>query len=191
MAEVGIRPNWISLSSVGFAALAFYGFWVARGLDLAPFKGSLGLVLVMLGIAGRLMANLLDGLVAVEGGVESRHGAYWNEVPDRVSDLLILAGFGLVVEQAWLGLLAGALAVMIAYIREFGARVTGHMDFSGPMAKQHRMMLTLASCGLAFLWLFFDPATSPQILLWGLWLLIAGSALTLILRSWRMMQRLD
>ena len=39
-----------------------------------------------------LLANLLDGLVAVEGGRRSPTGELFNEVPDRVSDVLVLAG---------------------------------------------------------------------------------------------------
>lgn len=190
LAEAGIRPNWISLSSLGFAAIALFGFWVAREIDSSPFLGSVGLLIAMTGIVGRLLANLFDGLVAVEGGIQSPKGAYWNEVPDRPADLMILAGFGLAAGSLSLGLVAGALAILIAYVREFGARVTGEMDYAGPLAKQHRMVLVIAVSLSAFVCLFFAPDFSQALLLWGLWGLILGSVATFVYRSWRLIGRL-
>src|SRR5438105_2817615 len=36
----------------------------------------------------RLLCNLLDGMVAIEGGFRSRSGEVFNELPDRVSDVV-------------------------------------------------------------------------------------------------------
>ena len=65
----------------------------------------------------------------------SPDGAFWNEVPDRLSDLLILAGFGMAAGSLSMGLLAGALAIFTAYLREFGRAAGLGSDFSGPGAK--------------------------------------------------------
>jgi phosphatidylglycerophosphate synthase len=42
----------------------------------------------------RLLCNLLDGMVAVEGGKGSVTGPIYNEAPDRIADVLILIGAG-------------------------------------------------------------------------------------------------
>ena len=195
IAEVGVRPQWISLSPLGLAALSLYGFWAARGLHLTPFKGALGLVLVMLCILGQRLATVLARLVQDEvvmkgGAARSQGEAYWNEVPDRVGDLVILAGVGLAVELLWLGMLAGILVLFSAYLREFGARVNGQMECSGPLSSPRSVQLALIICLLAFLWLFFDPDRSPQILLGGLGVIILGTFATVLWRSWRLIQRL-
>ncbi|MFF7707355.1 hypothetical protein [Pseudomonas sp. NPDC007930] len=54
--RTGISPNHISLISILFAALG------AGALVLAP--GITGSVLCLLGIQGRLLCNLFDGMVA-------------------------------------------------------------------------------------------------------------------------------
>lgn len=76
-------------------------------------------------VQGRLICNLLDGMVAVEGGLRSPVGAVFNDLPDRVSDSLILigAGYGLagfITYAPQLGWAAALMAVMTAYVR--GAR---------------------------------------------------------------------
>ena len=42
----------------------------------------------------RLWFNMLDGLVAFAGGKASRRGEILNDLPDRVSDILIFVGVG-------------------------------------------------------------------------------------------------
>ena len=57
----------------------------------------------MLCVQLRLLCNLLDGMVAVEGGRSSPVGALYNEVPDRVADSLLLVALGYAVGIPWLG----------------------------------------------------------------------------------------
>ena len=45
----------------------------------------------------RLIANLLDGLVAVEGGKRTPTGELYNEAPDRIADTAVLVGAGYAV----------------------------------------------------------------------------------------------
>ncbi len=113
-----------------------------------------GLVFSMLCIAAaifiqlRLLANVLDGLVADSGAQATLAGRLFNEWPDRVSDVMILSSFGwMIVDPAMrmLGALAACLAVMTAYTRELGRCIDAPQMFQGPMAKQHRMAtLTIA-----------------------------------------------
>ena len=97
----------------------------------------------------RLICNLIDGMVAVEGGKHSVVGGIYNEFPDRISDTFILVGAGIAgitFGSFVLGLLAALLAVLTAYTRLLGGTVGADQYFIGPMAKQHRMaLLTFAS----------------------------------------------
>ncbi|WP_018000517.1 CDP-alcohol phosphatidyltransferase family protein [Paracoccus sp. N5] len=183
----GVAPNRISAGSVVAAALAGGAFATAGAVT--PLWG-IGLLL-LLGAALtqlRLLCNLFDGLVAVEGGMASPDGAFWNEVPDRLSDLLILAGFGMASGRLELGLLAGALAILTAYLREFGRAAGFGSDFRGPGAKSHRMaVVTLGAlaqvAGLIAGW-------GWPILPWALWLVLALTAATVIRRSLRILRRM-
>ncbi|NJS38761.1 MAG: CDP-alcohol phosphatidyltransferase family protein, partial [Rhodobacteraceae bacterium] len=53
------------------------------------------LILAAATIQARLVCNLIDGMVAVEGGQGTKDGPFWNEAPDRASDLLFLLGAGI------------------------------------------------------------------------------------------------
>jgi phosphatidylglycerophosphate synthase len=95
-----------------------------------------GAVLVQL----RLLANLLDGMVAERAPQASRLGALYNEVPDRITDAAALVGLGYALGgDASLGWLAAILATLTNYVRALGASLTGRQHFVGPFAKQQRM----------------------------------------------------
>ena len=100
----------------------------------------------------RLLANLLDGMVAIESGRASPVGELYNEVPDRVSDTAILVGAGYAVGgDPVLGCLAACTALFTAYVRAMGKAAGAPQEFCGPMAKQQRMALLTAVavyCGL-------------------------------------------
>ena len=134
-----ITPNAISLASVGFAAL---GAWA---LVEAPTRPSL-YVLAALAIQLRLVCNLMDGLVAVEGGRSSPLGALYNEVPDRAADSLLLVSLGYAAGAGWLGWAAALAAALTAYLRVLGGSLGLPQDFRGPMAKQHRMAALTLGC---------------------------------------------
>jgi phosphatidylglycerophosphate synthase len=90
----------------------------------------------------RLLANLLDGMVAIESGQASPVGELYNEIPDRVSDsaLLIGAGYSLMTEPVW-GYTAALAAMFTAYVRAQGKAAGSKQQFCGPMAKPQRMAL--------------------------------------------------
>ena len=137
LAETSITPNQISMASVVFAALAGLAFWQVGETEGA----ARALLLVLAGflVQCRLLCNLFDGMVAVEAGKGSPDGAFWNEFPDRVADIAILIGVGYGVDQPALGWAAAGFAVLTAYVRELGRACGQEADFSGPMAKPHRM----------------------------------------------------
>lgn len=98
----------------------------------------------------RLICNLMDGMVAIEGGKKSPTGDLWNEIPDRFADTILLASAGWAIGLPWVGALAAWASVMTAYIRVSGAALTGVHDFCGPFAKPQRMAaLTIGALATA------------------------------------------
>src|ERR1700760_2848927 len=65
LALAGVRPNWISWASVVCAVFAGAALVGAR-LTPQPVVDAALYVLAILGIQGRLLCNLFDGMVAVE-----------------------------------------------------------------------------------------------------------------------------
>jgi phosphatidylglycerophosphate synthase len=144
LARCGISANAISIAGMVCG--------VAAGLLLALTSISLSggwllwLVAALL-IQLRLIANMLDGMVAIESATASRLGELYNEVPDRVSDTAILVGLGYAGgSNVALGYAAALAALLTAYIRSIGKGAGVGQEFCGPMAKQQRMFLaTLAA----------------------------------------------
>jgi phosphatidylglycerophosphate synthase len=172
LAKTSITPNQISVASVLFALLIPVGVLVLGGRE--------GAVLAIAGVQLRLLANVLDGLVAVEGGKGSPMGVLYNEFPDRIADSIILVAFGYAVSQPALGWLAALLAALTAYVRVFGGALGQPQLFLGPMAKQHRMAaVTTAFLGMIVL----PPVWSSRLSLACLITIAAGSALTCVTRT--------
>ena len=152
LSRTGVTPNQISLARVAFAIAGAACFLAFGRLDHAPYWW----LPIVAGafIQLRLLCNLFDGMVAVEGGKSSPSGELFNDIPDRVADpvLLVSAGYA-VTSVSWapeLGWLCGLLAVMTAYLRNLAVSIGAPADFTGPMAKQHRMaVLTVASLAVS------------------------------------------
>ncbi|TNH06456.1 CDP-alcohol phosphatidyltransferase family protein [Testudinibacter sp. TR-2022] len=166
-------PNQISLLSIVFALFG--------GLLLAFSPNAVGLILAALFIQLRLLCNLLDGMVAVEGGKKTANGVLYNEIPDRIADSVLILAFAAAVGQPWLGWLGALLAALSAYIRLLGGSLGLEQRFSGPMAKPHRMALLTAACLIgAVEWQLWHS----QYALWlALLLLNVGTLLTCVLRT--------
>jgi phosphatidylglycerophosphate synthase len=139
MARKGFSANGISVAGMIFGLLAGASlFFTARIPDAARLLWIGGAVFVQL----RLMANLFDGMVALERGTASKVGELFNEVPDRVSDTAALVGLGYAAGgDVLLGCAAALAAMMTAYVRAVGKGAGAPNDFCGPMAKQQRMFL--------------------------------------------------
>lgn len=146
MASRSITPNQISMMSVLFSAIG--GGILLYSVLCPSISRYFALIAYILGIQLRLLCNLFDGMVAIEGGKKTPNGDLYNDIPDRFSDALLIIPAGYVagnigVELGWL---AALLATMTAYFRWIGAFKTQKHFFNGPMAKQHRMaLLTVAA----------------------------------------------
>ena len=87
--KVGFTANGISTLSVVF------GLATLLALLWQPHENPrLNFLAAALFIQARLICNLLDGLVAVEGGKKTPTGGLFNEVPDRFCDAFTLIGLG-------------------------------------------------------------------------------------------------
>ena len=90
------------------------------------FPGQLlAMLVVIAGIQLRLVCNVLDGLIAVEGGKKSAFGALYNEFPSRVADTLLLAAAGYGAGWPVVGWCTVLLAALTAYVRVFGGPLAG------------------------------------------------------------------
>lgn len=179
LSAADITPNQISIASMAMAAVAGAGFWLAGTADSG---GRIALLLAAaLFCQFRLLCNLFDGMVAIEGGKQALDGPFWNEFPDRVADILIFVGAGYGVGTPALGWAAAGLAVLTAYTRELGRSCGLPADFSGPMAKQHRMATITAAALLSVL----EPLWRGhnEVLVAALWLIAAGAAVTTLRRA--------
>ena len=172
LARSSITPNRISTLSILFAALG-----AAALVDGRP----LALVGAAISVQLRLLCNLIDGMVAIEGGKQSPVGALYNEFPDRIADSLLLVALGYAAQVPWLGWLAALLAALTAYVRATGGALGLAQDFRGPMAKPHRMAVLTAACLIASVEI---PWNGTRYALLAAAIVIAtGSALTCATRT--------
>ena len=139
-----------TVSAFGLVAGLLAGATFAATSCWPSFERPL-LVLAAVFVQLRLIANLLDGMVALGGGLSSPTGPLWNELPDRAADVSILVGVGYAsTGNPTLGWLAAVVAVLTAYVRAEARACGAPNDFCGPMAKPHRMfVVTVAALALA------------------------------------------
>lgn len=153
-------------TAVGVAAAAVAAVCLAHGWWAAA----------LLALAGRLAGANLDGAVARARGVSRPWGFVLNEVGDRVSDLLLFAGLGVLAARTagWSAVALVAVAATAAALPTFAALAAagagGTRRNGGPLGKTERCALAV----LAAAW----PAALPACCL----LLVVGSLLTAGLR---------
>ncbi|MBX2836027.1 MAG: CDP-alcohol phosphatidyltransferase family protein [Gammaproteobacteria bacterium] len=186
LCQTNITPNQVSVLSVVFAGIAGVLFYVSGGA-----AGSVRIVCLLSAgvfVQLRLLCNLFDGLLAVEAGRSSPDGGVYNELPDRFADIAIFVGIGYGLGEPQLGWAAGAMAVFTAYVRELGHGLGAGVDFGGPQAKPHRMAVVTLGAVLAILeTLFLDTRV---VMLLCLWVVAVGSAITVLLRTQRLIKKL-
>jgi len=141
MAGAGISPNAISVVGILIAlacglALSATGHQPA-GERALWFAAALLMLL-------RVLANTLDGMVAVEHGKATRVGLLYNEAPDRIADVVILIGAGYAHGgDVTLGYLAACIALFVAYVRTLARTAGAPSEFRGLMNKRGRVLTLL------------------------------------------------
>jgi phosphatidylglycerophosphate synthase len=177
--------SWRPIRRVA-ARLAAFGA-VPNAISTAGLAAALAAAACLLaGLVGlRLLANVLDGLVAIEGGRRSAVGDLFNDVPDRIADAVVLVAAGYAVPDSAaalvLGWAAALLAVLTAYVRLLGGALGLPQSFAGPMAKPQRMLALIAAALLSV------PETllagyRGRVLLAGLAIVAAGTLVTVVRR---------
>jgi len=184
----GFRPNGVSVLSILFAAAAGFALWrFGVGGNWRLLVGA------AVAIQLRLLCNMLDGLLAVEGGFKSKLGDLYNEIPDRIADVAILVGAGYAVATmpygGILGWSAALLAVLTAYLRLLAGSLGAQQLFIGPMAKQHRMFVVTVGCLLGAL--EHSRSGTARAVWLALIVVVAGSLITLVRRLLRLAAELE
>lgn len=187
LARNGVSVNTISSFSLLFGLGAGVSL-IMTAVESSIFRiwWALSAILILL----RLLANMLDGMVAIESGKISAVGELFNEIPDRVSDVAIFVGAGFAANSSpHLGYTAAILSLFVAYIRALGNQMGVTDLFLGPMSKQQRMFTLIA----IFLFYALAPTVwqSFRLLGWGLWLIILGSVLTILSRIRHIVMRVN
>jgi phosphatidylglycerophosphate synthase len=129
-----IRADTISYLSIVASALA--------ALCFARAAASIWLLLAApIFCYLRLWFNMLDGMVALASGQASARGEILNDLPDRVSDVLIFAGVASSgLASPTVAYWATILALLTAYVGTLGQAVGVQREFSGVMSKPWRMV---------------------------------------------------
>lgn len=191
LARAGIQPNQVSIMNVVFAGMSGVCLTLAAGTD--PGWRIVLFAAAALFIPLRGLCNLCDGLMAVEGGLKTSSGEIFNELPDRVSDLLLLVAAGYsITEVSWgreLGWATGLLAVLTAYVRVLGGSAGASQQFCGPMAKTHRILVLMAACLAAAVEV--AVGWNLHVMVLSLSVIIVGCVLTISRRTYRIVNELE
>lgn len=164
-----VQPNHISIGGMVFSVIGGVCLlWAA----CCPWLYLAAAACIQL----RLLCNLMDGLVAVEGGLKSAYGDLFNEIPDRFADAVLLVCAGYAGGGIALGWACAVLAVFTAYLRVFGGSLGQKQDFCGPMAKQQRMFILTVGCIFAAAGVMMHFAMNPLPI--ALWIIAIGAAVT-------------
>ena len=186
--RLNVHPDAISYASIVAAAIAAFCFWKSGAhpwlLLVAPLFCYL-----------RLWFNMLDGMVALASGKASWRGEILNDLPDRVSDVLIFMG---VAHSGWmnpfLGYWAAILALLTAYVGMFGQAVGVQREFSGVMSKPWRMVTLHIGAWFTLGHLWWNNGALPSgkltILDWTCVVVVAGCLQTMAVRLRRIMAAL-
>lgn len=190
--RLGFTPNQISLTGLVTSAVGALCLFFAAERDPIPQAVLFALAAVCIQL--RLLCNLLDGLMAVEGGRKTKSGEIFNEFPDRVADALLFpaAGYSIRFDCAHaveLGYLCAIGAIVTTYVRVFGGAVGLAQDFCGPMAKQQRMAALTIACVLSAAEAIAH--WEHRVMLLGLTVIFVGSLFTAARRTFRIAHSLN
>ncbi len=174
-AEQKLRPIGLRIRRTGISAdhLTGFGVLMACASAVAIGAGALRAGLVLLVLAA--VPDVLDGAVAKASGTASPRGAFFDSVSDRVADAVLLGGVAwfLATRQpgrvAVLPLAVLGASMLISYERA-KAESLG-FDARGGLMERAERLIALA------LGLLFDG-----LLVWVLWLMLAGTLVTAVQR---------
>jgi phosphatidylglycerophosphate synthase len=183
--KAGVSPDVVSVLSIVAALVAAICFWKSN-----PYPALL--IIAPLFCYLRLWFNMLDGMVALAAGKASLRGEIFNDLPDRISDVIIFAGVAHSARMhPIIGYWAAILAVLTAYVGLFGQALGGARQFGGVMSKPWRMVaLTIGSLITFLMPSSFQSMYGITIFDWTCLIIIAGCVQTIIVRLKRIVATL-
>ena len=186
--RLNIHPDAVSYGSVVAAASAAACLWKSGEFPVLLLPAAAFCYL-------RLWLNMLDGMVALASGKASLRGEILNDLPDRVSDVLIFVGAaysGLCYPAT--GYFVAIFALLVAYVGTFGQAVGVQREFSGVMAKPWRMVVLHIGAWITLSILWWGDGqiryAGLTVLDWTHLLIILGCVQTIWIRLSRIMQAL-
>lgn len=186
--RLGIPPDAISYLSIVAALAAALCFWKSG-------RNTWLLIIAPVFCYLRLWFNMLDGMVAVAAGKASARGEIVNDLPDRISDVIIFVGVAQSdLMNPLIGYWTAILSLLTAYVGLFGQAIGGRREFGGIMSKPWRMVALNLGAWAMFVYRsqgeLHDFGTLT-ILDWTCLVIIAGCLETIIVRLKRIVTALQ
>ncbi|MGW0391366.1 phosphatidylinositol phosphate synthase [Streptomyces sp. NPDC003042] len=174
----GVSPDAVTL--IGTAGV------VAGALVFFPrgefFWGTITITLFV-------FSDLVDGNMARQAGVSSRWGAFLDSTLDRVADAGIFGGLALWYAGSGNDNALCAVAIfclasgqVVSYTKARGESIGLPVAVNGLVERAERLVITLVAAGLSGLETFGVPSWIGVLLPIALWVVAAGSLVTLIQR---------
>lgn len=176
--RMGVSPDAVTL--IGTAGV------VAGALVFFPmgefFWGTITITLFV-------FSDLVDGNMARQAGVSSRWGAFLDSTLDRVADAAIFGGLALWYAGSGNDNALCAVAIfclasgqVVSYTKARGESIGLPVAVNGLVERAERLVITLVAAGLSGLETFGVPSWIGLLLPIALWVVAAGSLVTLIQR---------
>jgi CDP-diacylglycerol--glycerol-3-phosphate 3-phosphatidyltransferase len=174
----GVSPDAVTLigtAGVVAGALAFYPvgqfFWGTVVITLFVFS------------------DLIDGNMARQAGRKSRWGAFLDSTLDRVADGAVFAGLAMWYAGKGDNLVLCAVTIfclasgqVVSYTKARGEAIGLPVNVNGLVERSERLVITLVLCGLSGFHRSFGVPGIQWLLPVALWVVAAGSLVTLIQR---------
>jgi archaetidylinositol phosphate synthase len=133
------KLHWLNPDVVSYVAVVIA---VATGWCFYRAADSRWLLIVAIALTLlRMTFNTIDGVIAIQRGKHSLEGEIVNALPDRYSDIFVVAGIALSpLCRDWLGLAAVATMFLVSYAGMLGKAIGVSWQHHGPMGKVERMI---------------------------------------------------
>jgi phosphatidylglycerophosphate synthase len=173
LARRGVDPDRLTLAAIPCALTAAVAGAVAARADQPALLAAVPPL-----AAARIVLNALDGMVAARRGVGRPWGGYLNDMCDRLTDILFLAGLLFLPGLDQRLTAAAMIATLVAsYAGALAASHGGPRLRGGVMAKADRMLWLSVGAGAAAL----SGSWAP--LRWAAALLLVGAVATIVQRA--------
>ncbi len=131
-----LEPNAVSVASLAPSALAAAALW------------NRWWALVVLGIAGRMVLTVADGLIAESYGKKTRIGPYVNRLPQEIGDAALFFALFNLADPLWAGAVL-ACAWVVNVMAVLPALAGGKPQWVGPGGQPDRIAIVMVAAALS------------------------------------------